>query len=86
MYGTATVVRTALENNTIKTDKMICKTGTAENSDRNDNSASSFIIANAHYTIGIMLKGNIPDNSEKLAAKDLFIKIIPLLKKYKILD
>ena len=86
LYGTATVVRTALENNTIKTDKMICKTGTAENSDRNDNSASSFIIANAHYTIGIMLKGNIPDNSEKLAAKDLFIKIIPLLKKYKILD
>jgi len=85
LYGTASVVRIALEYNNINTDKMICKTGTAEKSSQQGNSASSFILSNDSYTIGIMLKGTIPDNNKKLAAKNLFVSLIPLLKKYEIL-
>jgi len=85
LYGTASVVRIALEKNNIKTSKIICKTGTAERSDKQANTASSFILSTDKYTIGIMLKGTIPDNEEKLSAKDLFVSVIPILKKYQIL-
>ncbi len=81
LYGTASVVRKALETNDIKPDKMICKTGTAEAANKQGNSSSSFVLANTPYTIGIMLKGRIPDNGKKLAAKDLFVSLIPILKK-----
>ena len=70
---------------TYQTSQFICKTGTAEKVDGISNSSSSFIIANDKYTVGIMLKGTIPHNKEKLAAKDLFIKLVPVLKKYSIL-
>ena len=85
LYGTASVVRAELENNHIKINKIICKTGTAEKSDKQGNSSSSFILSFGKYTIGIMLKGTIPDNEQKLAAKDLFVSLIPVLKRYEIL-
>ncbi len=85
LYGTASGVRIALKKNKIKTDNLICKTGTAEKSNKKGNSASSFILSNDVYSIGIMLKGNIPENNRKLAAKDLFISLIPILTKYKIM-
>ncbi len=84
LYGTASVVRTELEKNHIKINKIICKTGTAEKSDKQGNSSSSFVLSSRKYTIGIMLKGTIPDNEQKLAAKDLFVTLIPVLKKYEI--
>ena len=85
LYGTASVVRKALESNNIKTDNMISKTGTAEAANKQGNSSSSFILSSNNYTIGIMLKGTIPDNDKKLAAKDLFVSLIPILKKYDVL-
>ncbi len=85
LNGTARRVGIALAENGIDTTQFICKTGTSEKADRTGNSSSSFIIANEQYTIGIMLKGNLPHNEEKVAAKDLFNQIIRLLKKYNIL-
>lgn len=85
LYGTASVVRKALESNNIKTDNMISKTGTAEAANKQGNSSSSFILSSNNYTIGIMLKGTIPDNDKKLAAKDLFVSLIKILKKYEVL-
>jgi len=86
LYGTASVVRYALEKNHIKTNNIICKTGTSEKSDQNSNSASSFILSNHTYTVGIMLNGTIPENKQNLAAKDLFVTLIPVLIKYNILQ
>jgi len=86
LYGTATVVRRALEKNHIKTNDIICKTGTSEKSDQHSNSSSSFILSKGNYTIGVMLKGTIPDNNNKLAAKDLFVTLIPVLAKYQVLQ
>ena len=86
LYGTATVVRRALEKNHIKTNDIICKTGTSEKSDQHSNSSSSFILSKGNYTIGVMLKGTIPDNNNKLAAKDLFVTLIPVLTKYQVLQ
>jgi len=86
LYGTASVVRYALEKNHIKTNNIICKTGTSEKSDQNSNSASSFILSNHNYTVGIMLNGTIPENMQNLAAKDLFVTLIPILIKYNILQ
>lgn len=85
LYGTAPRVRQALENNNINTDGIICKTGTAEAADKQSNASSSFILSNSEYTIGIMLKGSIPENNARLAAKDLFVSLIPVLEKYSIL-
>ena len=85
LYGTATVVRRALEKNHIKINDIICKTGTSEKSDQHSNSSSSFILSKGNYTIGVMLKGTIPDNNNKLAAKDLFVTLIPVLTKYQVL-
>ena len=85
LYGTASVVCKALKANGITPDNMICKTGTAEAANKQGNSSSSFILASNNYTIGIMLKGTIPHNDKRLAAKDLFVSIIPVLKKYEIL-
>jgi hypothetical protein len=86
LTGTATNVGAGLRQHGIETSNFLCKTGTSEKSDRTANASSSFIIANDHYTIGVMLKGTIPQNNERLAAKDLFIKLIPLLTKYEILQ
>lgn len=93
--GTANQVGETLKNNKIKIRNFICKTGTAQRKLKNgesslhsnniSNSSSSFIIANEHYTIGIMLNGSLPENNKGMAAKDLFIKSILLMKKYKIL-
>ncbi|MDZ4846646.1 MAG: hypothetical protein SH857_13985 [Chitinophagales bacterium] len=85
LTGTATNVGASLHQYGIKMSNFICKTGTSEKADRSGNASSSFIIANDRYTIGIMLKGTIPQNNERLAAKDLFNKLIPLLTKYEIL-
>jgi hypothetical protein len=85
LNGTAQRVGAALAENGIDTTQFICKTGTSEKADRTGNSSSSFIIANEQFTIGIMLKGNLPHNEEQVAAKDLFNGIIRLLKKYHIL-
>jgi hypothetical protein len=85
LTGTARRVGIALAENGIDTTQFMCKTGTSEKSDRTGNSSSSFIVANEQFTIGIMLKGNLPHNEEKVAAKDLFNEIIPLLVKYEIL-
>jgi len=86
LYGTARNVGACLRQHNIETDNFICKTGTSEKADRSGNASSSFIIANDRYTIGVMLKGTIPQNTEQLAAKDLFNKLIPLLTKYEILQ
>ncbi len=83
--GTASKVREPLVQNGIDIKNLFCKTGTAERSDKKGNVSSSFIICNDKYTIGIMLKGNIPRNKENYSAKDLFVSIIPILKKYEIL-
>lgn len=85
LFGTASKVKEPLLKNGIDIKKMFCKTGTAERSDRKGNSSSSFIICNDKYTIGIMLKGDIPNNKENYSAKDLFITFIPILKKYNII-
>lgn len=85
LNGTASVVRRELEKNNISIDKLIAKTGTAEAADRRGNSASSFVLSNELFTVGVMLRGAIPENNQKLAAKDLFIHLIPVFKKYGIL-
>lgn len=85
LNGTASMVRVALKNNGIDTKDMTCKTGSAEASTGNYNSSSSFVLSTKEYTIGIMLKGNIPHNESRLAAKDLFVSLIPILKKYEVL-
>lgn len=84
--GTANMVGSTLLQHGIEINNFTSKTGTAEKSDQTGNSSSSFIIADDRYTIGVMLKGTIPENNERLAAKDLFSKLIPLLTKYKILQ
>lgn len=85
LRGTAYSVGTTLKQHNIDTKQFICKTGTAEKPDKSSNSSSSFVIANEIYTIGIMLKGTIPHNREKLAAQHLFNKLVPILLKYEIL-
>lgn len=85
LLGTAIKVRKSLIARGVYIDDLWCKTATAENENKTGNSSSSFIICNKKYSIAIMLKGKIPHNSENLAAKDLFITIIPVLKKYNIL-
>lgn len=85
LQGTAASVRKALEDYDVDMVGIICKTGTAEAANKQSNASSSFILSNRDYTIGIMLKGSIPENSRKLAAKDLFITLIPVLKKYRVL-
>ncbi len=85
LKGTAINVGKCLRENGIETSQFICKTGTSEKADKTGNASSSFIICNTHFTIAVMIKGNIPENSEKLAAKDLFNKMVPLLLKYGIL-
>ena len=86
LSGTASIVSKGLESNNLDSSNFYGKTGTAEKADKTQNSSSSFIICNNEYTIGIMLKGSIPDNKEGLAAKNLFVDIIPVLKKYQILN
>lgn len=85
LTGTASAVGATLRQNSIDTKTFLCKTGTAEKGNRSGNASSSFIIANERYTVGLMLSGTIPQNREKLAAKDLFNNLIPLLTKYEIL-
>lgn len=83
--GTANIVGDSLRNNSIGLDGFIAKTGTAESSSQQYNTSSSIIIANPKVTIGIMLKGKIPSNSQNLAAKNLMSLIIPILKEYRVL-
>jgi hypothetical protein len=85
LSGTAPKVGDGLSRNSIQLRNFIAKTGTAESASGQYNSSSSFIIANNEYTIGIMLNGRIPNNSQSLAAKDLLVSIIPVLKKYNVL-
>lgn len=85
LSGTAPKVGDGLSKNSVKPQSFIAKTGTAESASGQYNSSSSFIIANNEYTIGIMLNGKIPNNSQNLAAKDLMVSIIPILKKYNVL-
>jgi cell division protein FtsI/penicillin-binding protein 2 len=85
LRGTAANVGNGLSQNSVRFDNFIAKTGTAESASKQFNSSSSFIISNNEYTIGIMLDGKIPYNSQNLAAKDLMISTIPILKKYNIL-
>jgi cell division protein FtsI/penicillin-binding protein 2 len=84
LSGTGANVGNGLSQNSIDPDAFIAKTGTAESASKLFNSSSSFIIANDKYTIGIMLSGRIPFNSQNLAAKNLFVSIIPILIKYRI--
>jgi cell division protein FtsI/penicillin-binding protein 2 len=83
--GTANIVGDNLRNNSIRLDEFIAKTGTAESSSQQHNTSSSIIVANQKVTIGIMLKGKIPSNSQNLAAKNLMSLIIPILKEYRVL-
>lgn len=92
-FGTANLVRIELEKYKIDYSKFICKTGTAQksykdidNTGTSSNATSGFILCTNKYTIGIQLAGDIPDNQQRLSAKDLFIKIIPILIKYNILE
>lgn len=86
LYGTASKVKESLIANGVSIENIWCKTGTAEKPDKKSNASSSFIIANENYTIGIMLKGTIPHNRDNYSAKDLFISLIPILKKYEIMQ
>jgi len=86
LYGTAEKVRKPLDSNGINIENLWCKTGTAERTDKTGNTSSSFIICNDKYSISVMLKGNIPHNKENYSAKDLFISLIPILKKYKVIE
>lgn len=85
--GTAATVGKELRAAGVRTDEFIAKTGTAEAPNKQYNASSSFIIADKRYTIGIMLSGVIPNNNSgtHASAQHLFIKIIPILKKYNIL-
>ena len=82
LSGTARVVKDRLKDQSIPTEGLIAKTGTAQSESGSFNTSSSFVIANERYTIGIMLSGRIPANSEGLAAKDLFSRTIPILRRY----
>ena len=86
LYGTASKVREPLISNGINIENLWCKTGTAERADKSGNNSSSIIICNDKYSIAVMLKGNIPHNSDNYSAKDLFISLIPILKKYDIMQ
>ena len=86
LSGTAGVVGDALEKNGFKKANFIAKTGTAEHSSGKYNSSSSFVIASDDFTTGMMINGNIPANSKGLSAKDLMVTIIPILRKYNILN
>lgn len=85
LFGTASRVGDSLSKNSIQLRRFVAKTGTAEATSQQFNSSSSFIIADTEYTIGIMLDGRMPNNSQNLAAKDLMVSIIPILKKYNLL-
>jgi hypothetical protein len=82
LQGTAAKVRKPLLDNGINVSGLFCKTGTAEGQDRKGNVSSTFIICNRKYCIGVELKGLIPDSKENRSAKDLFVELIPILKKY----
>lgn len=93
LNGTAYRVGVALNKEKIDKTNFICKTGTAEKSweemkktNTKGNASSGFIICTPHYTIGIQLAGDIPENRQGLAAKDLFVKLIPTLKSYELLQ
>jgi hypothetical protein len=87
LNGTAKLVRIDLQKSKIDITGLICKTGTAQMTDSKDNSGSSFILCTPEYTIGIMIKGFIPDSRShiELHSKGLFNSIIPILVKYQIL-
>jgi cell division protein FtsI/penicillin-binding protein 2 len=86
LYGTANDVGINLSGSGINLEQFIAKTGTAEHTSGKYNNSSSFIIANSSYTIAIMLNGKLPYNDKNLSAKVLFIKLIPTLLKYNILE
>ncbi|MBL0288511.1 MAG: hypothetical protein IPQ19_14210 [Bacteroidetes bacterium] len=86
LSGTAAKVGKALEYDSCKTANIFAKRSTAESEQGSDNISSTFIISNQQYTIGIMEYGRIPINSKNMAAKDLFIQLIPILKKYGVLE
>lgn len=85
LFGTANKVREPLISNGINFENLWGKTGTAEKPDKTGNNSSSFIICNDKYSVAIMLKGNIPHNRNNYSATDLFITLIPILKKYNII-
>lgn len=85
LWGSANGVRLALEKHRISTEGIICKTGTAQLAKSDRNGSSSFILCNQRFTIGIMLKGDLPPNDASMGAKHLFAEMIPLFKKYNIL-
>lgn len=83
--GTAARVGQALAVQHINFNTCFAKTGTAESKGRTTNNSSSFILANPNYTIGVMLNGRLPANEKGQAAKDLFIRLLPVLIKYQVL-
>jgi hypothetical protein len=85
LSGTAAAIGEELERNGRTREDFIAKTGTAESESGKYNSSSSVILANRRYTIGIMLKGEIPSNRNNLAAKNLMVDIVPILMNYSIL-
>jgi hypothetical protein len=85
LNGTAGKVGAELKSSGVNCGSFFCKTGTAESAAKAFNASSSFIIADQEFTVAIMLSGQIPRNEDGLAAKDLFIKVMPILFKYHIL-
>lgn len=86
LQGTAAVVGEGLAANRISTTDLMAKTGTAESERGKFNSSSSCVLVDPNYTIAIMLKGKIPTNAHNVAAKNLMVRVIPVLKKYRIIS
>ena len=83
--GTASIVGNAFKNSNISLDGIFGKTGTAQYENEKINRSSSLILCTEKYTIGIAIKGRIPSNNDNLAAKNLMVSIIPILKQHGIL-
>lgn len=83
--GTAEVVANALKKEGLNLSDFIAKTGTLEEKDANGvirNISTGFAIANAKYTIVVMIDGSQPNNDENKSSKDLFVKLLPYLIDY----
>ena len=84
-FGTAKIVGEAMKHNHIPLNNFFGKTGTAQKEKEAMNSSSTFVLCTKEYSIGISLNGTIPLNSRNLAAKNLLVTLIPVLKEFKIL-
>lgn len=83
--GTASEVGKAFQQNGISQEGIFGKTGTAELEKSKMNRSSTLVICTSKYSVGIRLNGVIPENNKQLAAQDLMIDIIPILRKYEVL-